>query len=610
MARLYIKDLKSNEDFILSNGATHPIFLTQDSIAYSHYYKGKQILTLCSLSNNKFKSPSDLCNEKTNDSLVGFYALSRSHNGILFNATDTAGKTSIYEFSNQNGFTKIIPDSMNAEFPVEAKDGSIWMLKDKDGLSQVEIYNREKNYFSQSSHYPLGTFYLHKVSDGKIASVIQITSTKPSQTRPEWNLRPTQPMFDSLSSDSASQQPTQPSYNGPAFLSSRLPKFESMRDKAQDETPGSLENLKNYNSLLEMRPLILTPFIIPNYPSVSLGCALVMEDPLMQHHLNVAVTSINEGLGYNLQYVNEQTPVTIIGSASNLTQFVDSILPAPGWQNLDFFERDDLKSLEFLIPFPLDLPLPHLLQFGLSEDFITQKFQVGGRKNTADSNEVTKLSLLDFWSLQVQDFSTSFFLHYLYQRPYAYNFVHPLLMTELGSGVRGDWPHIQKLVYLYARQTYPLYKELTHTLWYRGSLKESDVYYYSIKFPDGYQRPFTLGRGVGYYHDFYTSLAFPIVKGYIGEVPIFGLVNYLGGSIFGRIGQEAYDYNSNISRIVANREIVGAKIVSLVHPLRRIPLSLSETAQYDFVSKTFLFKLDLEMSGLPNSSSIHLNQRR
>ena len=622
--KLFLRDLRSGTASFLSDGAAHPIFLGNDSMAFSHYRNGLQKLTLCTI-----KLPVPTCSEAPTDSLVGFYALSRSSQGILGNATDAKGRTRVFQYSPGMGFTSPISDSGLSEFPVEAGNGTILVLRERLGLLQVEAWNRYTGYFVPVTGYSLGTFYLHKMSQDKIASISQ------TGTPGKWNLMPVEvmlPIFDSVvhfdsvvnadavqTLDSAVLQTADtlavdssktfkpepivenyPGYRAPEFLKSPLPSF----DERPAANPEPLT--KEYHSPLEMQPLIAWPAVYDDFPGVGFGGGMLLEDPLQLHTLTFSIAGIRNGPGYNVDYVNRQLPVEFVLSGSNLDLNVLKFLPPAGWKSVYLVTRTSEYSLQLNIPMPLDIPLPHSFFLGLMVRGLIHNYALAG---ALDSGQVNRLNS---WSSQTKEFRPQIFLAYACMLPYAYSHVHPLQFTDLQLGYEKAYSDNVNLVYWFARQTLPIHHEATFTLWYYGQWQRPKFHETISVLPDGNTLSSMRGWDRGYDQNLYTSVDFPFRKGYWFELPLLGPLNYLGGSIFGGFGREAYLELPNIpgSGYRLDRKTAGGKLVFLFHPLRRFPLSLSQSAQYDFVGEEMKYLTQVEFAGLPGSLDLFPDGRK
>jgi hypothetical protein len=181
-------------------------------------------------------------------------------------------------------------------------------------------------------------------------------------------------------------------------------------------------------------------------------------------------------------------------------------------------------------------------------------------------------------------------------------------MSDIEAGV--DVKDYGPDVFYYGRETLPLWKELTLTARWEG-----EVLNYELRAVDadppavGHVTYFRGGRS-GNIEDGYAGLDFPLYKGFIGEMPVLGLWNYLGGGFFGSFHRRGYD-----EQIVDNRYrfpaydsvdiVVGAKVSGLFHFMRRLPFALSFQAGYDLDRESQEYRFSIESSGIPVTVSLH-----
>lgn len=606
--KLFVQDLPTGQRRYISDGAAYPIFLGRDSIAFSRYHNARQTLVRCELAAHSIP-----CEDKAPESLMGIFALSKSSQGILMNATDTSGRTGVYEFASGSGFTRLSPDTVPAEFPIEAADGSIWMLRERGGLQQVDALDRATGRFHPIATYPLGTFFLHRSDSGTIATVVQTGSPG------HWNLQPVEvaassfkasvadspvpvdtlmahpsTTADTLVADTSLPADKVAVYRKPAFLSAPIPAFpaSAAAKVASKEHP--------YRSLLEIRPLIGFPVFFPVFPGSAFGATILLQDPLSLHTLSVAASFSQGGPFYELAYGNLQTPVGIDVFASNTHENVDYWTPPPGWTEVDLVKRSTDLSLRLTIPSPWSLPRPHSLQAGLVAHQASYEYRLAGSTDESDAE------LLDGWSLHTREFRPQAFLGYNYFRPYAYMAVHPLLATELEGGGVLVLPDGGPLYFWYARQTVPLWRELTLTALYKGEIHDLGFRKYRATLPDFQNLWFHPGGEQGIDQDAYGSLDFPIHKGYMGEYLLLGLLNYVGGSFFGSYGFAEFRRNPGFSESGYERQrgSAGAKLNTLFHIMRRAPLQMSFSCYYDFIDESPAYRFQTELAGLPSSYSL------
>jgi hypothetical protein len=583
--KLFLLDPADGTEAFISDGAAHPIFLGNDSLAFSHYAHGRQALALCSAAQGAIA-----CRETAADSLVGFYALSRSSRGILLNATDTAGRTGVYEYRQGSGFARLFQDTVSAEFPVEAADGSILVVRDRDDLLQVDAWNPVTGAFTPAATYPLGTFYLHRSSPGVIASVVQTGrpggwSLKPVEVRPETAAAP---------ATEGAATPPQAAYTAPSFLPDTVPALDNQA------APPAHEFLHPYRSIGEIQPLLVWPSLPPRFPGVGFGAGFLLQDPLEFHTIRFSGGLSPDVPFYDLEYVNRQSVVTMSAGASNLYQQVDELRGEPYWDELYLVETANRFWLQALVPPPMDLPLPHRAFLGLRAGGNWYEYRLAG------SNGNDYPDFLDGWSSHRGEAVLQAFTGYRFERPYSYNYVHPLLLTDLEGGYAHHLPDGGPAVFWYARQTAPLLGELTGTLRYRGYWRHLAYQDQTARLPNGIEVPVYGVHSQGYDQDAYAGLDVPFYKGYVAELPLLGPWNYIGGGLFTEYQREAYKENPQLSGSGYFREEAfgGAKLSLLFFPLRRVPLVLSPAAQWDFLNGGAEFAFRVEYAGLADSYNL------
>lgn len=646
---LYVAWLGRGERMMLSDGAAHPAFLSDDSIAFSHYAHGRQALAICALGHGK-----PACREEAPDSLVGFYALSRSARGLLLNATDSAGRTGIYEYAPGSGFVPVFRDAVPGEFPVEAAGGSVLMLRDRGGLWQVDALDRPSGRVAPAATFPLGTFYLHRAAPGTAASVAQVgkpggwglqpvaiappapeafgpapdtgaaridsagvapsVAAQPADTagglaRPMDSAKADAgaPAGDTLAAksdtltakpDSGSQQAraaaaeTVAVYRKPGFLETPLPDFPARR-KPRDAAA------KPYYSLLGMRPLIATPFLASTFTDVALGATCFLQDPLELHTLTVSGGVAGNGGVYAVDYLNQETPAHIDLYATNGVLEVDELdLPA-GWKYLYLVTRSTALSAGLSLPFPVPADVWALAGFRAAWYF--REHTLAGENGDEPFGEV------EGWSKRRVEEVRQAFLGLGYMSPYAYALIHPLLEFDAEAGAA--FKDYGTDVFYYGRGTVPLGGEWTFTARWEGEFLAYDAHAYEATLPDGSPETFFWGGSSGQAMDGYAGVDFPVYKGYIGELPILGLWNYLGAGVFGSFYRREYDEQvvDNRYRFLAHaREevVAGAKLSALFHVMRRTPLALSVLVGYDPDRDSPVVRVRTELSGIPSSVSL------
>ncbi len=604
--RLYAFDLAGGHEVFISEGADHPIFFGNDSIAFSHYSHGRQRLTLCII-----RPQIPVCLEVAADSLSGLFGLSRSRQGILLNATDTAGRTGIYEFVSGAGFTKLLSDSVHAEFPVEASDGSILMLRDRGGLLQVDALDRATGMITPAKTFPLGTFYLHQSAPGTISAVAQTLgdgqwSIQPSEIpEPDSGFFPHDSLQDGPVSEADSIPPTDSLagipidtvavYVKPGFLSGSIPEFASA-DSTSRPAPA-----RTYYSLLGLRPLIGTPFIARTFEGAALGANVFLQDPLEMHTLTVTGGLAPDGDLYGFDYYNQQTPVGIQLSATNDYLDVERIPVPTGWDKLYVVSTATILTAGLRIPIPVALPYGHSVSLGLRATVNLREYSLAGIQ-TGDS-VVTHYA----WRKDRMDTRYQTFLGYQFFSPYAYQVAHPLLATVLEIGLAPNTNGMD--LFMYARQTFPIWSELTFTARFSGEHWSDEAHLGLGELPGSQTAEYLYGGRQGGRKNAYISLDVPLHKGFITELPVFGLWNYLGGSLFGSFTRTAYeeqniDHTYTFSPYATEQTIVGGKISGLFHIMRRSPLVLAFSCGYDLNHDERVFRLQTEFSGLPSSLSL------
>jgi hypothetical protein len=606
--KLFLSNIDGTGLRFISNGATHPLFLGKDSLAFSHYSHGRQGLAICRMGPTQPE-----CREERPEALTGFYALSRSAGGILLNATDTSGRTGIFEYRWEGGFVPVLRDS-TAEFPVEAEDGSVLVLRDRAGLLQVDRVDRQTNVSVPAATYPLGTFYLYRAGPGIVASVAQsgapgkwslqpvpVPEQLATPTAPDTGLALVVPDSsqgaDSTQKDSSLtlvKADTVAIYRKPGFLASRMPEFPTA--KHEDSSPA-----RSYYSLLGVRPLIAAPFIASTFDGVATGANAFLQDPLQLHTLNLM-----GGLGrdrnlYGISYFNQQTSLGLDFSATNDYLDVEEIRPADGWTDMLLVTTATVLSAGITIPLPGDMPLGHSYSMGMRLTSYSKEYRFAG-SFIGGSPE-----LLDTWVRKREDIQWQLFAGYEYSVPYAFQMVHPLKAMAFELGVLhksyGTDP------FWYARVTAPLLAELTFTVRFEGINYDEDAHVDEGILPGPVTQEYFWGGRNKVEKDIYASFDFPFRKGYIGELPILGLWNYLGASLFGSYhGEDGEEQIVDRKYVIyadsRSTKLAGAKLNGLFHVMRRAPLVISLAYAYDFGQARPVFRLQTEFSGIPSRLSL------
>lgn len=631
--KLFILDLESGRETFVSDRAYHPAFLGGDSVAFSRWDLGRQALVLCAPgaapSQQVPKAPAASpgpaapavpavsaaygCREEAADSLTGIYALSRSRQGLLMNATDRAGRTGIYEYAPGAGIRRILQDTVPSEFPVEADDGSIAMIRETEGLLQVVSMDRATGAFTPLTGHPSGTFFLHRAGPGRLASVAQVGDA----TR--WRLAPVEvrpppgpaaaPGLDTGAAsvpgpgaaDSAAIAAVAPIeevsgdsgvYRAPEFLKAPLLLPGTVLPPAKPR-PG-----RSYLSLLQVRPLLFWPYVANAFPLGTLGAGGLFQDPLELHTLQGSIgMRADEDPIYNVAYLNAQTPVQVSAFSSNSEFTVDSLTASvAGWKTLYAVQQMTRAELALLSRAPWDMPAPHALYMAAAFGGEWQLDRVGGETAESKQAEFTD------WSRRRQWAYHRLSIGYSYALPYAYAMVHPLRETSFGLAHLRRYPGGDDFVHLEARNVFPIWHELTLTAFYQGTLYAAEFQQDVYPLPDGNTVQFTSRREQGSAHDVYAGLDIPLLKGYLFELPLFGICNYVGAGAFGAYGRDDFEKNPFTSRpaLSETQGFAGARLYALFHVLRKLPLVLSAYAQYDFQDDAFEYRFGTEVGGIPS----------
>lgn len=587
--------LAAGDSRFISDGASHPVFWGADSLAFSHYRQGRQALAFCAVSGG--------CRESAPDSLDGFYALSLSQRGMLLNAVDAQGCTGIYEYAREGGFTRLFSDSVTAEFPLEAADGSVWMLHDRNGLLQIDGLDRVTGAVNPVATFPLGACFPQRVAPGVFAAVSQTGDRK------HWILQPAAiqaqaaPRTDSVRTDSSVTAPvavvpvpapdSTSTFQVPGFLEAPVPDFPL--DSVPFEADG-------YNSVTAMRPLIAGPSAFNNFDGGTLGAFIAMADPVGFNSLSVSTAANGGDPLYEIEYVNDGTATRATLVAVNTNYAFREIAPVYPYSKFGLERRSSEYSLRLDFPMPTPLPLGHHVWLGLKLELAAHAWRLAGSEDT------TAMKLLKggpgrtvAWSKW--DAIPQLLLAYSYFRPNAYGLVHPLLKTDLEVLPGYGLSDFDKQLLVYARQTFPIWSELTFTARYQLDLYRQDWTVHRISSTDAVA--FYSG-GEGEVHDIYAGLDFPIHKGYMGELPLFGLWNYVGGGFYFGYQREAYiDFPDRPgSGFEGETGAAGAKVDMLFHVMRRVPLVLSAAVQYDYLREDGEFRIGAEVEGIPRSFSL------
>jgi hypothetical protein len=627
--RLFLAGIGGGEGISISDGAAHPAFLSDDTLAFSHYAHGRQALAICAIG----AARGAVCREEAPDSLAGFFALSRSGRGLLLNATDTAGRTGIYEYASGAGFLPVYRDSVPAEFPVETAEGAVLMLRERRGLLQVDALDRASGRTVPGPTFPLGTFYLHKAGNGVAASVAQvgdrghwglqpvaipappatIGAARDSSERPSDTIRTAASAPDSSApetamgpADSASApeglgaaadsapapRDTVNAYRKPGFLVTEAPDFPPA-GKPSREAP------REYNSLLGIRPLLAYPVVTSTFEGGGIGAGALLQDPLGLHTLTVMGAIAPDKAVYGFSYLNGQTPAAISLSATNDDLDFDTIQPPSGWKHMAVATSSEILTAGIDIPFPSPANTAFLLG-GRATRYYREERLVGER----DDSEYV---VVEGWSARHAETEAQVFFGARYLSPYAYALVHPLWLFDAEAGAVTRT--FGSGAFYYARGTVPIHGEWTLTGRWQGEILAYDLHVQDAELPGGESTTYFRGGRSGNIQDGYAGLDFPLHKGYIGELPILGTWNYLGGGVFTSYYRRSYDYQVADSRYefyaaVREETLLGAKLTGMFHIMRRFPLALSFQAGYDPARESAVFRFRTELSGIPSTVSL------
>lgn len=391
----------------------------------------------------------------------------------------------------------------------------------------------------------------------------------------------------------ASPRDTVAVYRKPGFLVTKPPEFPSKGN------PGP-EMARTYNSLLGIRPLYLAPFITSTLDGPAFGASVYLQDPLELHTLSVMGALGPSHDLYGISYFNQQTPAGITLSATN-TYFNTDGLPKPeGWKEFDLVTTADVFSAGVNIPFPA--PANSFAGLGMRVTSYFKEYRLAGKDTVND------YKVLQGWSDSQQELDKQIFLGFTYNSPYAYDQVHPLWMSDVEGGV--DFKDFGPDVFYYLRETLPLWRELTLTARWAGEIMVYDLHAVDADPPAVGPVTFFRGGRSGNVEDGYAGLDFPLYKGFIGEIPVLGLWNYMGGGFFGSYHHREYDEQivDNRYRLLADDSddiVVGAKLTGLFHFMRRLPFALSFQVGYDLNRESTVFRSSFESSGIPLTVSLH-----
>lgn len=570
--RLVVRDLAGGGEIHVSNGAYHPAFLGADTLAYSRWKSGRQVLVLCDL-----RGTAAACRETAPDSLVGFFALSRSSRGLLLNATDAAGRTGIWEYSPAAGFERIFQDTLLAEFPVEAPDGKIWFLREVGGLMQAVSLDRATGELVPLTAHPNGAFFLHRTAPGRIAATAQ------TGRRGDWRMAPVE-ITGFPAPDSAG-------YRAPAFAGqpALLPAHAPLPTEARKPGLG-------YFSPLEIRTLLLYPYGAATYESGVLGVGGLFQDPLALHTLQLSGGFQSDGPPvYNALYLNAQSPFPISLFSTNQIFEADSMFSA-GSVTQDAVTQITVADAGFTALPPWDMPVPHSLFLSLGGGMEWHWDRVGIREDEDEPAEFGSWSRIREYGYHRLS------LGYAYAEPYAWALVHPLRETFLGISHQRRYPGNEDFLQGLALQIFPVWKELTAAASYQGTWSLSDFERVDFPLPDGSTAVRVDRRESGFTHQAYGALDFPLFKDYLFEAPIFGICNFIGAGAYGAWRLEDYEASpySTLPALEEEHTVAGGRVFFLFHMLRKIPLVWSWYTEYDFQDERVEFRLGADIGGIPS----------
>lgn len=635
--RLMVRGLAGaarGEEWAVSDGAYHPAFLSEDTVAFSRWKSGRQVLTLCAVGGAPASvGGAPACREEVHDSLIGFYALSRSARGLLMNATTAAGRTGIWEWSREAGFQRILQDTVLAEFPVEAPDGSILMIREIGGLMQVGSLDRSAGTVAPARSFPVGAFFLHRAAPGIVAAVAQVGEADPWRLAPVEIKPPERPApasapstalpaanadtsnttlatYDTTTADSSARLPrarrpgqvsaapsevSASAFRAPAFLLDPpiLPVGDSVSPRAR---PG-----RAYLSLLEMRPLVIWPYLAASYPWSALGAGGLLQDPLELHTLSGSIGSRTDKDHplYGVEYVNAQTPAQISLFSGNEKVEVDSLAGGvDGWKRIDAVVQTTVTGMALLFRPPWSLPDPHAVFLGLETGYEWTAERLAGERDSGGLAFQGWSRAEGFWHHQVS-------LGYTYALPYAYSVAHPLRETSLFLGHLRRYPGGDDWIGWSAFHAFPLHGEFTLTAAWDGTLALANLPSSTYPVPGWGEVTLHHRRDRGIAQDLYASLDLPLLKGYLFEMPLFGICNYVGAGTFAAYGFESWERNPDLGLPPPDEEslVAGARLYGLFHVMRKLPLVLSGRVQWNFRDEAYEYVLGTEVGGVPSAVS-------
>jgi hypothetical protein len=304
---------------------------------------------------------------------------------------------------------------------------------------------------------------------------------------------------------------------------------------------------------------------------------------------------------YGFAYQNGQTALGLNLSATNAILEFDELTPPSGWESLYLATTADIFSAGIDIPFPS--PANTAFMLGARATAYYREYHLTGEPVGGE------YTLLEGWSRRRSETEAQVFFGMRYLAPYAYALVHPLWLFDLEAGAVSKT--FGPAAFYYARGTIPLHGEWTLTGRWQGEILGYHLHAEEAILPNGETAIYSWGRS-GTIQDGYAGLDFPLYKGYIGELPLFGLWNYLGGGLFGSYFRRAYDYQTAdggyISEASEREEIIaGAKLTGMFHIMRRYPLALSFQGGYELNREAPVFRIRTELAGIPSTVSLRPN---
>jgi hypothetical protein len=292
--------------------------------------------------------------------------------------------------------------------------------------------------------------------------------------------------------------------------------------------------------------------------------------------------------------------VGITLSATNQYLDYDELDSLSGWEQLYLATTADIFSAGIEIPFPS--PANTSIILAARATLYHWEHRLVGQPLDGE------FEIQDSWSERRTENEEQVFLGARYLAPYAYAMVHPLWLFEMEVG--GVAKTYGPEAFYYARGTVPIHGELTITARWQGEILVYDAHVVNdVDLPNGQTTSYAWGGRNGTINDGYAGLDFPLYKGYVGELPLFGLWNYVGGGLFGSYYRRSYYYqlaDEGYSFPASEREklIVGAKLTGLFHIMRRFPLAFSFQGGYDLKRHSEVYRFTTELAGIPSTVSL------